>query len=207
MTIENSVAKETSTDKEKTKENFVQLVTPALSMLYRQAMKYTNNPEDAEDLVQEAIERAYRAFASFQTGTNIEAWLTTILKNCYFNYYQKNKRRPQRANSDSGEYNDWDIYSSAIRQGNSPLSPEEEYVGSEINRDIFLALDKLPPERRQIFIDAVIDGKPYKQIAREQGIKIGTVMSRLNRARAQLKKELAQYLKDESSSNEEGNKY
>ena len=55
------------------------------------------------------------------------------------------------------------------------------------------ALDRLPPERRQVFIDAAIDGKTYQQVADEQGIKIGTVMSRLNRARTQLRKELAEY--------------
>lgn len=58
------------------------------------------------------------------------------------------------------------------------------------------ALAKLSPERRQVFIDAAIDGKSYQQVADEQGVKIGTVMSRLNRARTQLKRELASYAKE-----------
>ena len=67
-----------------------------------------------------------------------------------------------------------------------------------ISGDILEALNRLPEERRKIFIEAAVDGKSYKQVAEENNIKIGTVMSRLNRARNQLKKELASYSKDSS---------
>ena len=75
-------------------------------------------------------------------------------------------------------------------------SAEQEYLDAFAPEEIMAALAKLSPERRQVFIDAAIDGKSYQQVADEQGVKIGTVMSRLNRARTQLKRELASYAKD-----------
>ncbi len=71
---------------------------PAVNALYRQAMKLTNNPDDAQDLVQDTFERGFKAFDSFEDGSNFEAWMTTIERNAYFNQYAKAKRRPQRAN-------------------------------------------------------------------------------------------------------------
>jgi RNA polymerase sigma-70 factor (ECF subfamily) len=170
---------------------FERLALPALDMLYRQAMKYTNNPDDAEDLVQDTFERGYKAFDSFKKGTNIEAWLTVILRNTSFNTYQKKKRRPRRANDATGEYNDWDLYDLSNHSGTGLKSAEQEYLSDSVTPEIINALNALPPERRRVFISAAIDGKSYKQVAQEEGIKIGTVMSRLNRARRQLREALA----------------
>ena len=75
-------------------------------------------------------------------------------------------------------------------------SAEDEYLEAFAPDEIMRALAKLPPERRQAFIDTAIDGKSYQQVADEQGVKIGTVMSRLNRARTQLKHELAAYARE-----------
>ncbi|WP_348519376.1 sigma-70 family RNA polymerase sigma factor [Bifidobacterium sp. ESL0784] len=168
---------------------------PAVDALYRQAMKLTNNTEDAQDLVQDAYERAFKAFDSFRPGSNFEAWMTTIERNAYFNQYAKAKRRPQRANDSTGEYDDWDIYSASDHSSEGLKSAEQEYLDGFAPAEIMQALDSLSPERRQVFIDTAIDGKSYKQVAKEQGIKIGTVMSRLNRARSQLKDELTEYAK------------
>ncbi|WP_236029249.1 sigma-70 family RNA polymerase sigma factor [Bifidobacterium miconisargentati] len=169
---------------------------PAVNALYRQAMKLTNNPDDAQDLVQDTFERGFKAFDSFQEGSNFEAWMTTIERNAYFNQYAKAKRRPQRANDSTGEYDDWDIYDAAEHTSDGLKSAEEEYLDAFAPEEIMAALAKLSPERRQVFIDAAIDGKSYQQVADEQGVKIGTVMSRLNRARTQLKRELASYARE-----------
>ncbi|WEV73181.1 sigma-70 family RNA polymerase sigma factor [Bifidobacterium sp. ESL0790] len=177
------------------RERFEKLAMPAVDSLYRQAMKLTNNPEDAQDLVQDAYERAFKAFDSFHPGSNFEAWMTTIERNAYFNQYAKAKRRPQRANDSTGEYDDWDIYSASDHSSEGLKSAEQEYLDGFAPAEIMKALSKLSPERRQVFIDTAIDGKSYKQVAAEQGIKIGTVMSRLNRARTQLKEELTEYAK------------
>lgn len=122
--------------------------------------------------------------------------MTTIERNAYFNQYAKAKRRPQRANDSTGEYDDWDIYDAAEHASDGLKSAEEEYLDAFAPEEIMAALAKLSPERRQVFIDAAIDGKSYQQVADEQGVKIGTVMSRLNRARTQLKRELASYAKE-----------
>lgn len=178
------------------RERFERLAMPAVNALYRQAMKLTNNPDDAQDLVQDTFERGFKAFDSFKQGTNFEAWMTTIERNAYFNQYAKAKRRPQRANDSSGEYDDWDIYFASEHSSDGLKSAEEEYLDAFAPEEIMEALAKLSPERRQVFIDAAIDGKSYSQVAEEQGVKIGTVMSRLNRARTQLKHELATYAKE-----------
>lgn len=175
---------------------FEQLAMPAVNALYRQAMRLTNNPDDAQDLVQDTFERGFKAFDSFQPGSNFEAWMTTIERNAYFNQYAKAKRRPQRANDSTGEYDDWDIYDAAEHTSDGLKSAEEEYLDAFAPEEIMAALAKLSPERRQVFIDAAIDGKSYQHVADEQGVKIGTVMSRLNRARTQLKRELASYAKE-----------
>lgn len=175
---------------------FERLAMPAVDMLYRQAMRLTNNPEDAQDLVQDAYERGFKAFDRFEEGSNFEAWMSTIERNAYFNQYAKAKRRPRRANDASGEYDDWDIYAASGHASEGLQSAEQEYFNTFAPEEIMKALAKLSPERRQVFIDAAIDGKSYQQVADEQGVRIGTVMSRLNRARAQLKRELAAYAKE-----------
>ncbi len=166
---------------------------PIVDQLYRFAMKLTNNPDDAQDLVQDTFERGFKNYDSFEQGTNFAAWMTTIERNLYFNQYQKAKRRPQRANTSTGEYDDWDIYAASEHSSEELKSAEQTFMDSFAPSEIITALNNLSPERREVFIAAAIDGKSYAQIAQEQGIKIGTVMSRLNRARAQLKKELEQY--------------
>lgn len=166
---------------------------PAVNALYRQAMKLTNNAEDAQDLVQDTFERGFKAFDSFEPGTNFEAWMTTIERNAYFNQYAKARRSPQRANGSTGEYDDWDIFSASEHTAEGLKSAEQEYLDTFAPEEILAALSRLSPERRQVFIDTAIDGKTYQQVADEQGIKIGTVMSRLNRARTQLRRELAAY--------------
>ena len=178
------------------RERFEALAMPAVDSLYRYAMRLTNNTDDAQDLVQDTFERGFKAFDSFQEGTNFEAWMTTIERNTYFNQYAKAKRRPQRANDSTGEYDDWDIYAASEHSSDPLKSAEEEYLDAFAPEEIMEALNKLSPERRQVFIDAAIDGKSYSQVAKEQGVKIGTVMSRLNRARAQLKRELANYARE-----------
>ena len=166
---------------------------PIVDQLYRFAMKLTNNPEDAQDLVHDTFERGFQNYDSFEQGTNFAAWMTTIERNLYFNQYNKAKRRPQRANSSTGEYDDWDIYAAHEHSSEELKSAEQTFMDAFAPEEIIAALNKLSPERREVFIAAAIDGKSYAQVAEEQSIKIGTVMSRLNRARKQLKEELEQY--------------
>ncbi len=178
------------------RKQFEQLVTPCVDTLYAQAVRLTHNAQDAQDLVQDTFERALKSFATFQEGTNFAAWINRIEKNLYFNQYAQAKRRPQRANDATGEYDDWDIYEASNHCPQGLLSAEQEYLERFAPQEIMSALCALPSDRRKVFIEAAINGKSYKQIAQEEGIKIGTVMSRLNRARTQLKRELANYVSE-----------
>ncbi|MFD0705125.1 sigma-70 family RNA polymerase sigma factor [Alloscardovia venturai] len=188
------------------REQFESQAMPIVDQLYRFAMKLTNSPEDAQDLVQDTFERGFKNFDSFEQGTNFAAWMTTIERNLYFNQYQKAKRRPQRANNSTGEYDDWDIYSASEHSSEGLKSAEQTFMDAFPPEEIIAALNKLSPERREVFISAAIDGKSYQQVADEQGVKIGTVMSRLNRARTQLKAELENYAKERGFSLTEKNR-
>lgn len=174
-------------------EQFEQLIRPCVDALYTQAMRLTHNSQDAQDLVQDTFERALKSFSTFQPGTNFGAWVNRIERNLYFNQYAQAKRRPQRANDATGDYDDWDIYEASNHNPSGLLSAEQEYLEGFAPQEIMAALNTLPPERKKVFVEAAIRGKSYKQIAQEEGVKIGTIMSRLNRARAQLKRELADY--------------
>lgn len=174
-------------------EQFEQLAASCVDSLYTQAMRLTNNAQDAQDLVQDTFERALKSFSTFEPGTNFAAWISRIERNLYFNQYTKAKRRPKRANDATGDYNDWDIYEASSHSPSGLLSAEQEYLEGFAPQEIMSALGTLPPERRKVFIESAVNGKSYKQIAQEEGIKIGTVMSRLNRARTQLKHELEDY--------------
>ena len=191
-----TVTSETTETMTQRRARFEKLAMPALDALYRRAMHLTNDPDDAQDLVQDTFEKGFKAFDSFTPGTNFEAWMTTIERNAYFNQYTKAKRRPQRANDSSGEYDDWDLYEASEHSSDGLKSAEDEYLDAFAPEEIMQALEKLSPERRQVFIDTAIDGKSYRQVAEDQGVAIGTVMSRLNRARTQLKHELASYARE-----------
>ncbi|TCD53937.1 sigma-70 family RNA polymerase sigma factor [Alloscardovia theropitheci] len=188
------------------RKQFEKQAMPIVDQLYRFAMKLTNNPDDAQDLVQDTFERGFKNYDSFEQGTNFAAWMTTIERNLYFNQYNKSKRRPQRANTSTGEYDDWDIYAASEHSSEELKSAEQTFMDSFAPSEILTALDNLSPERREVFISAAIDGKSYAQIAAEQGIKIGTVMSRLNRARSQLKKELEKYAQERGFSSAQPDK-
>src|SRR5918911_5077862 len=90
------------------KERFQLEALPMLDSLYGAALRMTRNPVDAEDLVQDTMLRAYRAFDRFEPGTNLKAWLFRIMTNAYINTYRKRQREPQRVSADDLE--DFDLY-------------------------------------------------------------------------------------------------
>lgn len=191
------VSKPAAESLEEKRRRFEQLAMPAIDALYRYAMKLTNNNRaDADDLVQDTYERAFKAFDSFREGTNIEAWMTTIEKNLYINGYKKSKRGPQRANGSTGEYDDWEMYTASECGPDGMKSAEQKYMEGFTLEEIMAALERLNPDQRQVFVETCINGKTYQQVADVQGVKLGTVMSRLNRARTQLKRELLSLAKE-----------
>ena len=158
-----------------------------IDSLFRTALRMTGNQLDAEDLVQETYLRAFRSLDRFEPGTNLRAWLFKILTNAFINDYRKRTRRPRSASLDGVE--DYYLYAHVIDSGIQPSAsrPEEEVLASLTDDRIIAALAALPDDFRQVVLLADVEGFTYREIAEIVGIPIGTVMSRLHRARRRLR--------------------
>ena len=172
---------------------FSELAMPFMGPLYSAALRMTRNPADAEDLVQETYLRAYRAFESFQEGTNLKAWLYRILTNTFINQYRAAKRRPEQ--SDIEDVEDLYLYRrlGGLEAAVAGRSPETEVLESIPDAEVKDALESLPEQFRMAVLLADVEGFAYKEIADILDIPIGTVMSRLHRGRKQLQKRLWEY--------------
>lgn len=162
-----------------------------LDQLYSAALQLTRKPQDAEDLVQETYLKAFAAFHQFRPGTNIKAWLYRILHNTFISNYRKLQRRPQE--SDGAEIEDWQEYRAASHDAVGLKSAEVQALENLPNDEIRNALAQLSPDRRQAVYLADIEGFSYQEIAQIMETPIGTVMSRLNRGRKQLREILRDY--------------
>src|SRR3954466_6737190 len=165
-------------------------VLPLLPSLYGAGLRLTRNPQDAEDLVQEAYLRAYRGFSGFKEGTNLRAWMYRILTNTFINSYRKRQREPVTVQDDDIE--DWFLYD---RLGGTATeeSAESEVLDRIPDEDIRGALEALPDGFRMAVWLADVEGFSYKEIAEILDIPIGTVMSRLHRGRRALEKALFEF--------------
>ncbi|MCL2315975.1 MAG: sigma-70 family RNA polymerase sigma factor [Actinomycetia bacterium] len=162
-----------------------------LDQLYGAALRMTRNPADAEDIVQDTYAKAFASFRQFRPGTNLRAWLYRILTNTYINNYRKARRQPQIGPGD--EVEDWQLAKAASHDAVGLPSAEASALAQISDSAVTEALDSLSPEFRQAVILADIEGFSYKQIAEIMDTPIGTVMSRLNRARAALRVKMADY--------------
>ncbi len=167
---------------------------PFLDQLYAAALRMTRNPADAEDVVQETYAKAYGSFHQFTPGTNLKAWLYRILTNTYINSYRKKQREPQLSDGDNVE--DWQLARAESHTSSGLKSAEMVALESLPDTDVKEALQQLPADFRLAVYLADVEGFAYKEIAEIMGTPIGTVMSRLNRGRTQLRKLLADYAKD-----------
>ena len=156
--------------------------------LYSAALRMTRNPADAEDIVQETYLKAYRAYNTFQEGTNLKAWLYRILTNTYINRYRKQQRRP--AEVELGELQDLYLFKRLGEVSGAERSTEESVLDSMVDSDIKAALESLPERFRLPVLLADVEGFSYKEIAEIVDVPIGTVMSRLHRGRKALQKKL-----------------
>lgn len=163
---------------------------PYAPQLYSAALRMTRNPADAEDVVQETFLKAYRAYHTFEEGTNLKAWLYRILTNTYINRYRKQQRRP--AEVELGELEDFYLYKRLGEAGGAGAarSAEEEVLDGFVDEDVKAALAALPDHFRIPVLLADVEGFSYKEIAGMLEIPIGTVMSRLHRGRKALQQRL-----------------
>jgi RNA polymerase sigma-70 factor, ECF subfamily len=177
------------------KQRFREEAVPLLDSLYAAALRMTRNPSDAEDLVQETMMRAYRAFDRFEAGTNLKAWLFRILTNAYINVYRKRQREPQKVSSE--EIEDFDLYQEL--KNHDPAytrSPETIVLDSLVDSDIIEALDDLPEQFRLAVVLSDIEDFTYAEMAEIMEVPLGTVMSRLHRGRKALQKRLWELARD-----------
>jgi RNA polymerase sigma-70 factor (ECF subfamily) len=169
---------------------------PYMDQLYAAAMRMTRNPADAGDLVQETYAKAYAAFAQYQQGTNLKAWLYRILTNTFINSYRKNQRQPYQNPID--ELEDWQLGSaeSLTQGGGTARSAEAEAIDHLPDSDVKEALQSIPEDFRLAVYLADVEGFSYQEIADIMKTPVGTVMSRLHRGRRLLRELLAGYARE-----------
>ncbi len=166
-----------------------------MPQLYGAALRWTRNPSDAEDLVQETFAKAFVAWEQFQQGTNLKAWLYRIMTNTHINLY--NKRAKDQAKGGRDELEDWQLGSAESVTALSTRSAELEAIDNLPSESIKNALHQIPDEFRMVVYYAVVDGLPYAEIAEIMQTPVGTVMSRLHRGKKLLRKLLAEYAASE----------
>ena len=159
---------------------------------YNYAYRLTQNEADARDLTQEAFIRVYRAWRSFKPGTSFLSWIYRIVTNLHRDELRRRKGRYQEEIPEDHELQE--------HGGGRPLAvePIEEYVESQLSEPVSKALADLATEQRQIVLLADVEGYSYQEIAEIVGCTVGTVRSRLHRARGQLRGLLNRYMKSPS---------
>jgi RNA polymerase sigma-70 factor (ECF subfamily) len=170
------------------RERFEQTVLPHLDAAYNLARWLTRNDQDAQDVTQEACLRAFRFFDGYQGG-NMRAWLLTIVRNTCYTWLHQN-RAPG-----SSEVFDEEIHSAEF---SGSADPEIQVLASADRETVRRALEELPDIFREVLILREIEGMSYKEIAEVASVSLGTVMSRLARARTRLRQELGAALGKES---------
>lgn len=162
-----------------------------LDRLYSAALKMTRNPADAEDLVQETYAKALKGRESFKDGTNMKAWLYRILTNSYISTWRKAERSPKLSGDE--DVTDWQLARAASHDSQGLRSAEMEALDSTPDQVVAEAMAALPENYRLAVYLADVEGFSYKEIAAIMDTPVGTVMSRLNRGRSQLRTVLADY--------------
>ncbi|MBI2207813.1 MAG: sigma-70 family RNA polymerase sigma factor [Candidatus Rokubacteria bacterium] len=156
-----------------------------LDALYNFAMYLTRKPPEADDLVQETYLRAFRFSHRFQPGTHLRAWLFQIMRNTFLTFYRLRER--ETAIAEDG-VPDWDV----------PMfhdAPDEDSRAMEAHTDLERAMRRLPEEFRTVLLLAEVEGMPLEEVARVMACPVGTVKSRIFRAKERLRGLLRDYEK------------
>src|SRR5215471_15735413 len=177
--------------KSRLRRDFEREALPHLGALHGTALRLTRNPRDAEDLVQDTVLRAYRYFDKFEPGTNAKAWLFRILTNTFINNYHARKRDLELALAVAEEAETNDIVRQEAQL--SARDPEGAVASRLLSDDVVRALESLPAEFRLVVLLCDVEEFSYKEIADIMDCPVGTVMSRLFRARRLLQRALHDY--------------
>lgn len=170
-------------------EIFESELLPNIDALHTFAYHLAFNEDDAKDLVQETFLKAYRALDSYESGTNAKAWLFKILKNAYINQYRKKARRPTRV-----DYEDYIGYQDKEEDTSVEyMDLRQEIFDNLMGDEVTTAVNALPVNFRAVILLCDVEGFTYEEISKIVDIPIGTVRSRLHRARNMLKEKLLDY--------------
>jgi len=172
--------------------DFEREAMPHMNALYNFALRMTGDPDDADDLVQETYLKAFRFFDKFEKGTNCKAWLFRILKNSYINDYRKSSKEPSKVDYEDIENFYENIKSSDVKS--SHLT--EDVYNNLLDDEVSAAISSLPEDFRTVIILSDIEGFTYEEIADFVDVPIGTVRSRLHRARKMLYVRLHKYAQE-----------
>lgn len=175
---------------------FEEEALPHLDRLYAAALRYVRRPADADDLVQEALTTAFRAYHQVEEGSNVRAWLYRVLHTTFLSQYRRDGRRPAEDPTEDVEV----AVASAAASGatdaagaRSAPSAEHMALSAFGPAEVKEALAALPEEQRVAVYLADVEGFAYREIADIMGSPVGTVMSRLHRGRSALRTSLADY--------------
>lgn len=165
---------------------------PQIDSMYNFAYRLTTDEDDANDLVQDTYMKAFRFINSFQQGTNAKAWLFRILKNSFINDYRKKSKEPAKI-----DYQEVEAIYNSNEGARTEITKDLriEAVQDLIGDEVATALNSLPVDFRTVMILSDIEGFTYEEMAKILDIPIGTVRSRLHRARNLLKEKLRSYAK------------
>ncbi len=185
---------------EEKREAFETEALQYMDALYNSTLKLTFDEENAKDLIQETYYKAFRFFGQFEPGTSCKAWLYKILKNTFINKYRKKIKQPNLVDYESIEpffdlIKDKDHFDSK--------SLDDDIANNYVSDDVNGALSKLSYEFKMVMILSDIEGFSYKEIAAIMECPIGTIRSRLSRARKMMFKFLLNYAKQEGYYQEE----
>lgn len=175
------------------RRRFADDAMPYAPQLFGTALRMTRNRADAEDLVQETMLKAFRSYESFESGTNLRAWLFRILTNTFINRYNAKKARPQE--SDLGDLDEFYLYKKAPALAGhlDGRSAEDEVIDLFTDDEVKAALEDLPENFLLPVLLADVQEFSYQEIADMLDIPLGTVMSRLHRGRKALQKALVEF--------------
>src|SRR2546425_499293 len=157
-----------------------------LDSLYRVALRLTGNPAEADDLVQETMLKAYRAWHQFEQGTNAKGWLLTILRHAFINEYRRRTRHPETVDVDTIE--PYAVFSEVQDE-----DPQGAFFDRIVDDEVLRAIDQLPEVFRETLVLSDVEGMSYQEIAGILEVPVGTVKSRLFRARQLLQGKLYDY--------------
>ena len=162
---------------------------PHLDTLYRVALRYTREPARAQDLVQDTMLKAFRSWHRYEPGTNVRAWLLTILRNTFINDYRREKQRGPTVDITTAET--FSLFPEVQEE-----DPEGHFFDQIVDDEVRRAIDDLPEEFRETVVLSELEGMTYQEIADVTGAPVGTVKSRLFRGRRALQRKLYDYAVD-----------